>query len=433
VPRYSSPPPQAPQPPAHQPGRVLRAVALTAVSTGVLILAAAAFVFSYSGIHAVAQQAGISATLARGYPVIFDALLVVACAAVLSLRGAGAVSKFYAWLSLLVLLGATAGADALHSTGTVVPHRAAALVAAIIPWILLLIGFGLLLAMLRHFRLHRAAPPAPAAMAPAPARGPQEARRPAALPPGPTQPTRPPQLPAAAKQANAEPPPGTAAPAPAVPGPAVPVPAAPVPAPAATAPAATVSAPAATAPAVPVPAPAAAAPAATVSAPAATAARPAADRPSPGGRAAADVPPVIVPPQARSEPPHRPEQAGGGPAAGPDRTGPDGPAEPDLADVDGHGDSGDRPAGGGDAVAAPEEIFAAPPADAGPADAGPADAGPADAGPADAGPADAGPADAGPGDAAADPGDRAGRAAAPQPAFHRMWSSPTPPGEEDEG
>jgi hypothetical protein len=122
---------------------------------------------------------------------------------------------------------------------------------------------------------------------------------------------------------------------------------------------------------------------------------------------------VIVPPQARSEQPHRPQQASGGLAAGPDRTSPDGPAEPDLADVDGHEDPGDPPAGGGDAAIAPEEIFAAPAADAGPADAGPVDAGPADP--------------------AADPGDRAERAAAPQPAFHRMWSSPTPPGEEDGG
>jgi hypothetical protein len=176
VPRYSPPPPPAPQPPAQQPpaqqpGRVVRAVALTAVSAGVLVLAAAAFVLSYSGIHAVARQAGVSATLARGYPVIFDALLVIACAAVLSLRGAGAVSRLYAWLSLVVLLGATAGADALHSTGTTVPHKAAALAAAIIPWILLLIGFGLLLAMMRHFRLQRAAAPV---LAPLP-----EARRPA--------------------------------------------------------------------------------------------------------------------------------------------------------------------------------------------------------------------------------------------------------------
>ena len=157
MPRYSAPPAAAPPAaaaPPHQPGRVLRGVALTAVSIGVLVLAAAAFVLSYPGLHAVARQAGISAPLARGYPVILDAMLVIACAAVLSLRGAGAVSKFYAWLSLLVLLGATAGADALHSTGTVVPHKDAAFAAAVLPWVLVLIGFGLLLAMMRHFRLH---------------------------------------------------------------------------------------------------------------------------------------------------------------------------------------------------------------------------------------------------------------------------------------
>jgi hypothetical protein len=82
---------------------------------------------------------------------------------VLSLRGAGLVSRCYAWLSLLVLLAASAGADTLHSTGTRLPHREAAAAAAIIPWALLLIGFGLLLAMLRHARLRRAATAARAA------------------------------------------------------------------------------------------------------------------------------------------------------------------------------------------------------------------------------------------------------------------------------
>jgi hypothetical protein len=288
----------------------LRAVALTAVSAGVLVLAAAAFVLSYSGIHAVARQAGVSATLARGYPVIFDALLVIACAAVLSLRGAGAVSRFYAWLSLIVLLGATAGADALHSTGTAVPHRTAALAAAIIPWILLLIGFGLLLAMLRHFRLHRAAAPAPALT--------REARRPAgppALPPGPTQAARPAQLP--------EPSP---APEPAAPAP----PAAP---------------------------------------------------PESAAPAAAGPPPVSVPPQAPSE-----------------RAEPISPAGPDLADLDRHRGREHEDSAAEDPAdkAVPEEIFAAPP------------------------PA---------GEAAQEP---VSQPTGPQPAFHRMWSSPTPPGDEDE-
>jgi hypothetical protein len=142
---------------------VLRGLALWAVAGGVVVLAAAAFVLSYPGIHAVALHAGVSRPLARIYPVIFDAMLVIACSAVLSLRGAGLVSRCYAWLTLLVLLAAAAGADTLHSTGTRLPHREAAATAAIIPWALLLIGFGLLLAMLRHARLRRTAAAARAA------------------------------------------------------------------------------------------------------------------------------------------------------------------------------------------------------------------------------------------------------------------------------
>jgi Protein of unknown function (DUF2637) len=155
-PAPADPAPARPARPA-EAHRVLRLLALTAVSLGVLVLAAAAFLLSYPGIHAIALQAGVSPPLARVYPVILDAMLVIACAAVLSLRGAGAISRSYAWLALLVLLAAAAGADALHSAGIRLPHRPAAAAAAIIPWALVLIGFGLLLAMLRHARLHRAA------------------------------------------------------------------------------------------------------------------------------------------------------------------------------------------------------------------------------------------------------------------------------------
>ena len=123
---------------------------------GVLGLAAAAFELSYPGIHAIALVAGVSPALARLYPLIFDAMLVVASAAILSLRGAGVVTRCYAWFSLLLLLCAAAGADALHATGSKLPHRGAAATAAIIPWALVLLGFGLLLAMLRHARLRRA-------------------------------------------------------------------------------------------------------------------------------------------------------------------------------------------------------------------------------------------------------------------------------------
>jgi hypothetical protein len=133
--------------------RGLRLFALCGVTLGLLLLAAAAFVLSYAGVHAVALDSGVSARLARLYPLILDAMVVVAGAAVLSLRSAGLPSRWYAWLSLLVLLAATAGADTLHAIGTKLPHKTAAAAAAIIPWALLLIGFGLLLTMLRHARL----------------------------------------------------------------------------------------------------------------------------------------------------------------------------------------------------------------------------------------------------------------------------------------
>ena len=62
----------------------------------------------------------------------------------------------FAWLSLLVLLAAAAGASTLYATNTHLPHKTAATIAAILPWALALLGFFLLLAMLRHARLRRA-------------------------------------------------------------------------------------------------------------------------------------------------------------------------------------------------------------------------------------------------------------------------------------
>jgi Protein of unknown function (DUF2637) len=145
----------APQPTDGHGG--LRVLALGAVALGVLLLAAAAFVLSYAGIHAVALSAGVSPRLARIYPLIFDAMLVVAGAAVLALRSAGLPSRGYAWLSMIALLATAAAADAVHATGARLPRRPAAATAAVLPWALVLIGFGLLLCLLRQARLRRAA------------------------------------------------------------------------------------------------------------------------------------------------------------------------------------------------------------------------------------------------------------------------------------
>jgi Protein of unknown function (DUF2637) len=142
-----------------QPRGTLRVVGLVAVGVGLAALADAAFVLSYAGIHAVALQAGVSHRLARGYPLILDVLLVVILAAALALRSAGWPSKLLAWASLLALLAAAAGADALHAAGKRLPARPAAVTAAVLPWALVLIAFVLLLAMLRHARLRRLAQP----------------------------------------------------------------------------------------------------------------------------------------------------------------------------------------------------------------------------------------------------------------------------------
>jgi len=199
--------------------RALRFLALAAVIVGVLGLAAAAFELSYPGIHAIALVAGVSPALARLYPLIFDAMLVVASAAVLSLRGAGAVTRCYAWFSLLLLLCAAAGADALHATGSKIPHRVEAATAAIIPWALVLLGFGLLLAMLRHARLRRAQAARARASAAPPAELPVT-RVPAAAVPATKVPAA--ELPAAAVPAAVVQAPSTQAPAAGGPAPALP-------------------------------------------------------------------------------------------------------------------------------------------------------------------------------------------------------------------
>jgi Protein of unknown function (DUF2637) len=137
--------------------RAWRILGLAAVCLGLAALAAATFVLSYSGIRAIALEAGITPRLARGYPLLVDAMLVIVLAAVLALRGAGLPSKVLAWLTLLVVLAAAAGADGLHAAGRTLPHRPAAITAAVLPWVLVFIAFALLLTMLRHARLRRAA------------------------------------------------------------------------------------------------------------------------------------------------------------------------------------------------------------------------------------------------------------------------------------
>jgi Protein of unknown function (DUF2637) len=141
--------------PRSDAGRALRLVALVGAIVGLAALTTAACVLSYSSIHRLATQAGVSLRLASIYPLIFDVLLVLAGCTVLALRGAGLVSRLYGWLCMIVLLGCLAAGGAVHAADVNVPRHLAGIVAAVVPWALVLIGFSLLIALLRYARIRR--------------------------------------------------------------------------------------------------------------------------------------------------------------------------------------------------------------------------------------------------------------------------------------
>jgi len=80
----------------------------------------------------------------------------------------GVRGRALAWVTLLAVLAAAAGADALHAVGRKLPQHVTAVTAAVLPWVLVFVAFTLLLAMLRHARLRRLAAPQAASSAAAP-------------------------------------------------------------------------------------------------------------------------------------------------------------------------------------------------------------------------------------------------------------------------
>ncbi len=140
-------------------GNRFQVTAVVIVIAGVILLAMTAFLVSYPGIRQVAVAAGVSPAVAGLYPLIVDAVLVVACVAALALRGAKWWMQGYAWLSVVFLLAVVALVGAVRAAGISLPHRPTAAAMAALPWVLFLLGFGLWLCMLRHLRTARAANP----------------------------------------------------------------------------------------------------------------------------------------------------------------------------------------------------------------------------------------------------------------------------------
>jgi hypothetical protein len=127
--------------------RGFRLTAVIAAGVCVLAIAAGAIALSYSDVRELALTAGLSLRLARFYPLLFDAVLIVACAAAVTLRG---VLRGFAWLAVVVIIGALAAADTVHAMSITVPTRPLDATIAIAPWVVLLTGLTLLDAMMRR-------------------------------------------------------------------------------------------------------------------------------------------------------------------------------------------------------------------------------------------------------------------------------------------
>lgn len=158
-----------------------------AVLVVVLAMAAATFVLSYSGVHAIVLQAGVSPRLARIYPGLFDAVFVIACVAAVMLRDARWWARWYAWLVIILMVVVVGAADVVYAINVTLRHRTIEGVVAAAPWVLLLLAFSLMLTMLRQSRVQQAPatalaepaePAEPAYLAPGPAELPEAAPEP---------------------------------------------------------------------------------------------------------------------------------------------------------------------------------------------------------------------------------------------------------------
>ena len=98
------------------------------------------------------MQGGVSGQLARFYPALFDAVLVIACVAAVMLRDARWWARCWAWLVAIVVLGAIGATDVLHAMSYGLQQRPTEGVVAAAPVAAVLLAFSLFLTMLRQSR-----------------------------------------------------------------------------------------------------------------------------------------------------------------------------------------------------------------------------------------------------------------------------------------
>ncbi len=130
----------------------VRRLANLLVALVVIAVAAATFAFSYDGVHAIALLGGMSARLARYYPGLFDAVLVIACVAAVVLRDARWWARAWAWVVLVVVLAAIGATDVVHAMNYTLRPRTTEGIVAAAPVVAVLLAFSLLLTLLRQSR-----------------------------------------------------------------------------------------------------------------------------------------------------------------------------------------------------------------------------------------------------------------------------------------
>jgi hypothetical protein len=104
----------------------------------------------------------VSTQLARYYPGLFDAVLVIACVAAVMLRDGPWWARLWAWVVTIVLLAAIGTTDVLHAMNYTLRHRPTEGIVAAAPIVAVLLAFSLLLTLLRQPRTRAQEPAGPA-------------------------------------------------------------------------------------------------------------------------------------------------------------------------------------------------------------------------------------------------------------------------------
>lgn len=131
--------------------RGLRA-AVFAAETGTVLLAAGAFVLSFTTLRDLAERSGLDPQLAWLWPLIVDGIIIVATISVFALAGTRVV--WYPWMLLILGAGVSVAANAIHAVMAAAPGVSPVLAGSVasVPPIVLVASTHLTALLIRHSR-----------------------------------------------------------------------------------------------------------------------------------------------------------------------------------------------------------------------------------------------------------------------------------------